>query len=155
MVAERLDFRHPRDQIRAAINGSMMTAQINIIRDLAQSEESAIIATGAEIGLMPACVPILQQMGTIIHIRRKPETVLDCMKNDGKNHLVLCDHTTGEEVVMREEAVRLYAKELLQYKAIADLTIENEGSEEDALDLLVSVLKPLIIANSETANSET
>jgi shikimate kinase len=141
MAYERLGVQNPLDQIRATINGSFMFAQRQAVNELASLDSGAIIATGAEVALMPDCVTKLRRMGTIIHIRRKPQTVLAEIANGG-NQLILQDITNGTEVVMREEAVKLYAQELSQYEALADMTLENDGGEDKGLEKLIALIKP-------------
>jgi len=139
MAHERLEIRNPVDMFRAALNGSFMTAQREAVDELAELKSAAVIATGAEIALMPYCAARLRQMGTVIHIRRKPENVLVDVAS-GDSRLVLKNMTTGTEVVMREESVKLYAQEISQYEALADLTLENNGTEDEGLEKLITLL---------------
>ena len=141
MTCERLGMNNPFDPIRATINGSIITAQREALCELAVLDSSAIIATGAEIALMPGCAVLLRRMGTVIHIQRKQETVLEEMANDDKVHLVWRNVTDGTEIVMREESVKLYAQELSRYEALADLTLDNNGSEDIGVEKLIALIK--------------
>ena len=42
---------------------------------------------------------------------------------------------------MQEEAIRLYAKECSQYEALADLSFENDGTEDEGLEKLLKLLE--------------
>ena len=88
---------------------------------------------------MPDCVPRLRRMGTIIHIKRNLEMVLADIANDG-DQLVLEDKQDGTEVVVRERTVKLYAKEIAQYEALANLTLENNGSEDEGVEKLIALI---------------
>ena len=116
-----------------------MIAQREAVDELADLDSAAIIATGAEVALMPACATKLCHIGTVIHLRRKAETVLADIAKDG-SQLVLRDMTDGTEVVMREKTVKLYAQEILQYDALADLTLENDGTEDEGLEKLIALI---------------
>jgi len=140
MAYKRLGVRNPLDQFRAAFNGSFMTAQREVVYELTELDTDAIIATGAEIALMPGCDTRLRRMGTVIHIRRNLEAVLADITNDD-DQLIMRNVKTGEEEIMREKSVKLYAQELSQYEELADLTLENDGSEDDGLEKLIALIK--------------
>ena len=139
MALERLGIQNLLDQFRAAFNGSLMVAQQEAVRELAELDSAAIIATGAEVALMPGCATRLSRMGTIIHIRRAPEIILADIASDS-NQLILVDKTTGTEEVMRKKAVKGYAQEISQYESLADLTLENDGSEDDGFEKLIALI---------------
>jgi len=140
MACERLEIRNPLDQFRANFNGSFMIAQREVVYELGELDSDAIVATGAEVALMPGCAARLRHMGTVIHIQRKTEIVLADIANDG-NQLVMRDMEDGTEFVMQEKAVKLYAQELSQYEALADLTLENDGTEDEGLENLIALIK--------------
>jgi len=142
MVYERMNLSHPVELFRMALNGKFLEVQSKIIAELAELDTSAIIATGAEVALMPDCAALMQTMGTVIHINRSPEAMLEGMKKSGKRGLVMREMKSGKEIDMQKEAVRLYAEESSRYEALADLTLENNGTEEEGLEkLLVLITK--------------
>ena len=141
MACEKLGTRHVLDQIRALMNGSMEAAQQKVIDELVALDSVAIIATGAEIALMPRCAALLRKAGTVIHVIREPEIVLADMKNNGGSRWVMQDMDSGEEIVMRERAVDLYAQEISQYNALADVMLENNGGEDAGVDKLIALIK--------------
>ena len=149
MACEKLGIRNALDQFRAAFNGSIMTAQRAAVIELAGLNSAAVIATGAEVALMPGCATQLRRMGAIIHIRREQEHILSNMANDGEPRLVLRNNTDGTEVVMREEAVKLYARELSQYEVLADWTLDNNESEDAGLEKLIALINDLEIKSTQ------
>ncbi|MGL4942233.1 MAG: shikimate kinase, partial [Thermoguttaceae bacterium] len=140
MACERLEIGNVLEQFRATLNGSFMWAQQKAVHELSELADAAIIATGAEIALMPGYAYNLRRMGTVIHIRRDREIILADMANDGKNRSTMQDMQTGTEVVMREQAVRLYAQELSQYETLAHYTLDNNGSEDVGLENLLAII---------------
>ena len=140
MACERLGIGNPLDHFRANFNGSFMRAQWEVVYDLAKLDSEAVIATGAEVALMPGCDVRLRRMGTVIHVRRNTETILADIEKDDKQP-VLCDVNNGTEIAMQAKAVELYALEIPQYEALADLTLDNNGSEDEALENLIALIK--------------
>ena len=140
MACERLGIKDPIDQLLANINGSFVIAMQKVVDEIAVFDSAAVIATGAEVALMPDCAVKLRQMGTIVHIRRKSESILTDIAN-GSSRFVLRDMDDGTEIGMRERTVKLYAKEISQYDALADVTLENDGTEDEGLEKLLALIK--------------
>ncbi len=139
MVCERLGIKNPIDQIRASFNGSFVRAQWMAVCELEKSDFAAIVATGAEVALMPGCAEKLRRMGTVIHIRRNREAIIEDLAKDDIQ-LIMEDKNSGTKIVMREESVKLYEKELSQYEALTDHTFENNGDENDGLESLLAII---------------
>ena len=140
MACEKLGTQNVLDQIRATMNGSMWSAQQKVIDELVALDSDAIIATGAEIALMPRCAVQLRKAGTVIHVLREPEIILTDMRNTGGSKWVMHDKDGGEEIVMRERAVELYAQDISQYDALADVLFENNGSEDAGVEKLIALI---------------
>jgi len=140
MVCELLKLESARDFFRAAFNSQFMNAQRAVINELADLDGDGIIATGAEIALIPECAERMHASGTIIHIKRKPKIILSDLRNSGKRRPILRDEENGTEIDMQENAVKLYFKEYRQYKAIADLSLDNNGSEDEGVQKLVMLI---------------
>ena len=150
MACNLLKLESSADIFRAAFNSRLMNAQHAAIIELAKLDGSALIATGAEIALIPECVRRMRAVGTIIHIKRKPELVLENLRNNSKRRLVLRDETNGLEIDMQENAVKLYMEEYSQYEAIADLSLDNNGSEEEGVQRLVMLINLCQATNIQT-----
>ena len=138
LAKDKLGIENPVDLFRFALNGRFLTAQYEVVDELAEMAGPAIIATGAEVALMPECKALLRNMGTIIHVQRNPEITLAAIKN--KKGLVLHNVTDGTKVNMEEEALRLYQQEYHHYEALADLTLENHGSEDEGVSKLAALI---------------
>ena len=141
MACDKLGTRNVLDQMRASMNGSMRMAQQEVMNELVALDSDAIIATGAEIALMPRCAGQLRKAGTVIHVVREPEIILADMKNNGKSQWVMQEQNSGEEIVMRERAVELYAQEISQYNAVADMMFENSGNEDAGVEKLIALIR--------------
>jgi len=140
MACDLLKLESPLDIFRAALNSRFLSAQRAAIIELAGFDGDAIIATGAEVALIPECARRMHTMGTIIHIKRKPEIVLSDLLNSGKSRLVLRNITNGTEIDMQENAVKLYMEEYSQYEAIADLSLDNNESEDEGVQKLIMLI---------------
>ena len=140
MTVEKLKLENPIDIFRSVFNMRFISAQRAAIIELAGLEGNAIIATGAEVALEPECAGRMRAAGTIIHIKRKPEIVLSDLRSSGKSRLVLRNVTNGTEIDMQEGAVNLYMEEFSQYEAIADLVLENNGTEDEGVQKLVMLI---------------
>jgi len=140
MTRARLKAYKPDDIFRMAYNGQIMAEQHNVMVELAELNGPAIIATGAEVALIPECATIMKTMGTVIHIRRDPEIVLADIRKSGKRDLILQGENNGTEITVQEETVMMFAQECCQYDTLADLTLENNGSEDKGLEQLINLL---------------
>jgi len=140
MARDLLKLESAIDFFRAAFNSQFMNAQRAAISELAGLDGDAIIATGAEVALIPECAECMHAIGTIIHIIRKPKIILSDLRNSGKRRPILRDVENGTEIDMQENAVKLYFKEYRQYKAIADLSMDNNGSEDEGVQKLVMLI---------------
>jgi len=141
MTCDRFKMKKPTDYFSMAFSGLLTAEQPKIMAELAGLDGPAVIAIGAETALIPECAATMKTMGTIIHIRREVEIVLADLKNNGKGKFVLLDENGNDtEITMEEETVRLYAQEYSQYEALADLTLENNGTEDECLEQLLNLL---------------
>jgi hypothetical protein len=49
--------------------------------------------------------------------------------------------TTGCKVDMQSESIRLYAEERHHFEKLADLTLDNDGTENEAVEKLVAMMR--------------
>jgi shikimate kinase len=138
MLCDRIN--NPLDLFKMALNGQFLEEQIKIVSKLAKHKGKALIATGAEAALSPECASLMKASGTVINIKRKPDVLLEEFKKSGKHGMIM-KKEGGEEINMQEEAIKLYAKECSQYEALADLSFENDGTEDDGLEKLLKLLE--------------
>jgi shikimate kinase len=144
MVRDALNYKNPLDFFRSAMSGRFLTEQYKAVTKLAKLAYPALIATGAEVALRPECVKLMRMMGTIIHIQRKSELLLAGLPDDDENLFVLYNLKKGTEINMQNETVKLYAKEYHQYEAVADITMENNGSEDEGVEKLLTLIESSI-----------
>jgi shikimate kinase len=141
LMIEKIKSDRLADFIRMAFNGQFLIAQKKIMTELSHHKGPAIISTGAEVALIPECAALMKKMGTIIHIQRKPEIVLEDMRKDSRKGVVMT--VNGKEVDRHEETIRLYMEDYSEYEVLADLTLENNGTEDEGLEKLVNMLSSL------------
>jgi shikimate kinase len=140
MVSDALNSENPYDFFRAALNGRFLAEEYKAIIKLAKLGGPALIATGAEAALRPECVKLMRNMGTIIHIQRKPELLPSGLPDNDESRIVLYNVKKGTEIDMQKEVVKLYAQESRQYEAVADITMENNGSEDEGIEKLAALI---------------
>jgi shikimate kinase len=140
MALDKVPFESASDIFRSSFNQRLLNAQRDAVFKLAKLGRDALIATGAEISLMPECAMRMQETGTIIHIKRKPEIIIESLRNSSRRRMVLREETKGTEIDMQEMAVKLYMKEYSQYEAIADLSMDNDGSETEGVQKLIAII---------------
>ncbi len=128
------------DIFNARHTNRLYTEQINAIIELSKHEDTAIVATGAEVGLIPECVEYMRNMGVIIHIKRDIQLVREDLKKTAGQRIVLEEVNTGAIFDMHETAANLYMKELSQYEAEADVTLENNGNTEEGVERLIALI---------------
>ncbi|MDR2922443.1 MAG: hypothetical protein LBU85_03755 [Treponema sp.] len=141
MAVNKVPIESASDIFRSVFNQQFLSAQRDALIKLAKLHGEVLIATGAEISLMPECANRMRKTGTIIHIKRKPEIILENMRNSGSRKIVLREESKGTEIDMQEMAVKLYMKEYSQYEAIADLSMDNNGSENEGVQTLMALIK--------------
>ena len=125
--------------------------QINAIIELSKMEGAAIVATGAEVALIPKCVDYMVEMGIIIYIKRDIELVREDLKKTAGQRIALKEENTGTIFDMHEIAADLYVKELSQYEEAADVTLENNGNIDEGVERLTALISAGIQAEKENA----
>jgi len=140
MACDRLEPAGSDSIFSRAFSRRFADAQHAAMADLTGIDGDAIIATGAEIALMSECVQSMRTMGTIILIKRNPKLVLEDLRNKGKRKFILREESTGMEIDMRENFIKQYMDNYSQYKSIADLSLDNNGSEEEGAQKLVMLI---------------
>jgi shikimate kinase len=117
--------------------------QRKTMAELAILETSAIIATGAEIALIPECAEYMKNAGKIIHIKRRVDVVLESLRNGDKPRSVLRSDDGSVEIPMQEKTVELYSRELPQYDRLADFVLENNGNEAEGATSLIALINEI------------
>jgi shikimate kinase len=138
LLTERIHSDKPADFLRMALNGQFIFVQKKIMIELSHHKGQAIISTGAEIALIPECAALMKKMGIIIHIQRKPEIALAGLSEDKKSSLIM--EINGKRVDVQKESIDLYMEEYSQYEKVSDLSLENNGTEDEGLEKLLNLL---------------
>lgn len=137
----RMKTERISDMFRSSFQRQFREEQFNVMLELLEmTDDSAIIATGAEVPLIPRCDVLMRMIGTIIHIKRDLEALLEDARNENGMRLVPEDDSNGKVIIMREEAVKLYAKEMMYYEELAELTLENFGNEDEGVEKLNALI---------------
>jgi len=154
VALESLELEGPIEFLRFRTKIRFHNAQIKVIEQLKDHVGSAIIATGPEVALMPKCISILEEIGTIIYIERSAKDIIKEVEEKERTQLHIVIHAFGGkdddsfvEKSASVEAVKLYAKEDPQYKAVADVILNNDASEEEGVNELASIIERLIRMN--------
>jgi shikimate kinase len=138
MVTDKLAVGHLADIFRASFQQRFYEEQLNAVIELVALKAPAIIATGAEVALMPRCASLLREMGTVILIKRDVRLLLKAVSKRTRR-LVLRDDN-GLEIDMSAKAVEEYAKEIDSYEEVAHKIFENNGDEESAVTQFTELL---------------
>jgi shikimate kinase len=139
MVTDKLALDNLADIFRPSFQRLFYEGQLHAVTELGSLKAPAVIATGAEVALMPQCVSLLREMGTVILIKRDVPLLLDAVSKRTRR-LVLRD-STGVEIDMNAKAVEEYAKELAVYEKVAHKVFENNGDEKSSVTKFTGFLK--------------
>ena len=142
IIIENLKLERLADFTRIIFNGQFIKEQIKIMCDLFKIKKPEIISTGAETALIHECAVLMKSMGIIIHIKRDPVITLTGMR-EKKCGIVM--EINGERVDTQKGLIEEYAKEISAYETLADLTLENNGSEDEGLEKLLKMLEQVFI----------
>jgi shikimate kinase len=138
MLVERIKSNKLSDYLKMAFNGQFIFTQKRIMLELSHVRYPAIISTGAEVALIPECANLMKRMGTVIHIQRQLKYALAGLKVNENNTLIM--ERNGIKIDMQKEGMKLYLQEYGKYEKVADLTLENNGTEEEGLEKLLSLM---------------
>jgi shikimate kinase len=115
--------------------------QIKATLEFAHHSGSAIIATGAEIALIPECVELMKNIGYIIHIKRGVEAILAELRNTVASRLVLTEVNSGAILDFGKESVMSFSEDIPLYEAVADFCIDNNRSEDEGVEKLILLIQ--------------
>jgi shikimate kinase len=142
MAVDKIELVNPAEVFLPSFQQRFYEELQNVIIDITSLKVPAIIATGAEIPLIPKCALLLQKMGTVILIKRDVRLMLEDVSKR-THRLILKDEKSGLEIDMSAKAVEEYAKEIETYEKVAHKVFENNGDEESAVTEFTEFLKEL------------
>jgi len=138
MAARRLKFKDPKDVFKRYGMERVLNEQYLAAGELAEREGPGIIEIWPENVLIPRFATMIKKVGTVIYIQRDTELVIAEMKKS-RSPAVL-RRETGQAIDLRILSVKEYAEEAPSFEALADLTLENNGSEDEGLEKLVAMI---------------
>jgi shikimate kinase len=110
--------------------------ETQLLKELSDTVERSVIATGGSVLSFDRNIPILKSLGHILFIDRDPKILLA----SNRSHYVM--KVNGEEPV-NLDTLNVKSHMDLQYADIADITVENNGDEDAGLANLISAIKGL------------
>jgi len=123
----------------------LLEMQEEILLEIAQKDESSIIATGAILPVDGRLDDILPKIGTVIHIKRNIELVLASAR-DKRGMIMVKIGENGQPlpetiINMSEKAVEEYATDLPVLEEISHFAIENNDDIESGVKKLVELIE--------------
>jgi shikimate kinase len=115
--------------------------QIKATLEFAHHSGSAVIATGAEVALIPECVELMKNIGYIIHIERDVEAILAELRETVDSRLVLTEINSGAILDFGKESVMSFSEDIPHYGAVADFCIDNNRSEDEGAEKLILLIQ--------------
>jgi len=140
LAYERLNLNNPAELFLYRNLMRVMEEHRKLEAELAELKGPAIIEVYPESVLTQLDTKVMKKLGTIIHVKRDLKTMLEEAKKK-KRRLVLQNMTTGQEINMQAETIRLYAEEFQHFEKLADLSLDNDGTEDEAVEKLVDMIK--------------
>lgn len=95
---------------------------------LADKKEGMVLSTGGGMPLREENRALLQQLGTVVYLKTRPETVYDRIKGDTKRPLLQCEDPLTRIKEMLEKRVPIYS-EAACYTIEADELKQGEIAE--------------------------
>ncbi|MDR2666581.1 MAG: hypothetical protein LBB34_00470 [Holosporales bacterium] len=122
----------------------LIEVQKEVLFEIIQKDESAIIATGAILPVDGGLSDILPKVGIVIHIERSIELArASALKEKGIIMVQIGEDRKplpGTEINMNEKAVETYATDLPVLKKISHFAIENNDDIESSVEKLVKLI---------------
>ncbi len=138
LAYERLNLDNPARLFLPSNVRRLVEEKSKLLVELAKLEGCAIIEIWPESVLRPFDVKVMKKIGTIIYIKRETKSAIAGAKKS--NRMFLYHMNTGKKIDMLPEAINLYAEESHHFEALADLTLENNGSLNEAVEKLAAMI---------------
>jgi shikimate kinase len=139
LACERLNLDNPIELCLPSTLTRILEEKSKLLTELAKLDSSAIIEIWPESVLNPSDVKAMKKIGTIIYVKREIKDAIAGVKKSSKT--VLRDAVTGKEMHAQSELLNFYAKELHHFEALADLTLDNNGSLDEAVEKLAAMIQ--------------
>jgi shikimate kinase len=138
---ERADFDSPTRVFMISGRHRLFAELYKLLEELVDLDGPAIIEVQPECGLDEVFgSEILKRIGAVIYIKRDPESAIEDVKKD-ERRIIMQEVNTGHKIDMQVNAVTLYAKEARHLEALADMTLDNNGTVEEAAEKLAGMIR--------------
>ena len=141
MAVSKIGGIEPLDPFRPKFHQQMYYAQIESISEIAAMDDTAIIATGAEVALIPSCVKDMKSSGIIILLDRKPELAKRDISNTQGPRWVMVGTDNNPDRSLSELATEEYFRDIHAYRSLCDYKIENNGTEDEGTAQLTDIIR--------------
>jgi len=139
LACERLNLDNPAKLFLTSSIMRLFEEKSKLLAELAKLDRSAIIEVWPESALRPTDVKAMKKIGKIIYIKREMKDAIAGVKKS--SGMVFHNLTTGKKIHAQSEMINLYGKELHHLEALADLTLENNGSLDEAVEKLAEMIQ--------------
>jgi shikimate kinase len=140
MVHKKLKLDNPQELFQRSGVVKLMAAQRDLFSELTALDGPAIIEVWPEGVLEPSNAEVIKKMGTIIYIHRKTNIALAVAEREKKTPL-LHEMSTGKTINLLDASIKLYAEESVYFEIMADMILENNGSEDEAVERLADMIR--------------
>jgi shikimate kinase len=142
MAIEKFNLDNPAKLLSLRGIMRMFEEKQKLLAEFLELDGPAIIEVWPESVLHPSDDMVMKEIGKIIYIKRETKAAIaDAMKKNC--HVVMRDASTGKKTDMRPEGIKLYAKEIHHFEALADLTLDNNGSAKEGIEKLVAMIREM------------
>ncbi|MDR0912934.1 MAG: hypothetical protein LBM96_10080 [Methanobrevibacter sp.] len=107
---------------------------LNCVQSLKEIKTPTVISTGAEVSLHYVNLKIFREIGYIIHLKRDPETLIECFKK-----VKTCSEREDYYRQLTMKLISKYSDYISTYDEIADILVDNNGPKEKAVNTLVEL----------------
>jgi shikimate kinase len=152
---EKMDFSSTANFMSFSTMDRLISFQKEVIFSLSEIDTSTIFSAGSEVVNFPSCVAEMKRIGTIIYIQRDTELILTEVRASVHSRQVMLDVYDGSYIDPLEMAVLGFSEVLPKYKKQADYIVENNGTEEEGVQKLVSLLKELTKPDKTESSSKS
>ncbi|GHU14827.1 shikimate kinase [Alphaproteobacteria bacterium] len=122
----------------------VVAAQEEVLFEIVQKDEDAIIATGAILPVDGGLCDILPKIGIVIHIKRNIELARAGALGKRRMIMVAIDENgeplPGTEINMSEKVVEKYATDLPVLEKISHFAVENNDDIESGVEKLIELI---------------
>lgn len=96
------------------------------LRELLQSKEERILATGGGLPMEKENQALLKQLGCVVYLRITPKSVYERLKDDQERPLLQCEEPLAKIRSLMEQRA-------LVYEEAADITVDVDGKDMEEI----------------------